>query len=45
MTPAAKKFLENLKSEGFQKAAFYAERYVRYNLPLIPSRGCIPPWG
>jgi hypothetical protein len=34
MTPAAKKFLENLRSEGFQKAAFYAERYKRYNLPV-----------
>ena len=34
MTPAAKKFLENLESEGFQKAAFYAERYKRYNLPV-----------
>jgi hypothetical protein len=36
MTPAAGKFLENLRSEGFQKAAFYAERYVQYNLPPIP---------
>jgi hypothetical protein len=34
MTPAAEKFLENLKAEGFEKAAFYAERYVRYNLPV-----------
>lgn len=37
MTPAAGKFLADLKSEGFQKAAFYAERYVRYSLPAVTT--------
>ncbi len=37
MTPAAEKFLNSLRSDGFEKAAFYAERYARYNLPVKTS--------